>query len=123
MPRKPDPETKTQQAYVRGNTETENKKIKAAKEICARNKIDMRDVLLEGIDRFLKKHHWPPGNSQALLSVFGAVVTKECFSCHEMFPKPKLIPVEFISGLRREICPECLRKDEEGRRLVKKRLL
>lgn len=70
MPRKPDPETKDQQAYIRGKTEEEKKKIKAVKEICARNNLEVRDVLMAGINKFLRDHHWPPGNSQTLLSVY-----------------------------------------------------
>jgi len=70
VPRKPDPGTDEQQAYIRGKNEEEKKKIKAVKEICARNNIEVRDVLMIGIDKFLRDHHWPPGNSQTVLPVF-----------------------------------------------------
>lgn len=122
MPRKPDPETKEQQVYYRGKTEEEKKEIKAAKEIVARNsKLQMRTILKEAIKRFLREHHWPPGNSQTILGVFGAVATKECYLCHHKFPE--LVKVEFISGMQKEICVGCLRKDEKGRRLVRRTLL
>lgn len=71
MPRDPDPGTKAQQAYVVAKTEEEKELIKAAKQICARNKdLNMRTVLMQGIKKFLRDHHWPPGNSQTLLGVF-----------------------------------------------------
>lgn len=71
VPRNPDPNTKNQQAYVRGNTEEEKELIKAAKQICARNKdLNMRDVLMKGIKKFLRDHNWPPGNSQTMLASF-----------------------------------------------------
>lgn len=71
MPRKPNPGTKEQQAYIRGKTEEEKKKIKAVKEICARNEnLQVRDVILKGFDKFLKDHNWPPGDSQTVLEAF-----------------------------------------------------
>ena len=70
MPRRPDPGTKDQQAYVRAKTEEERKKIQAVKEICARNNLEVRKVLMDGIDKFLKDHHWPPGNSQTVLEAY-----------------------------------------------------
>jgi len=68
-PRKADPEAKTSQLVLVGKP-SEKEKIKAVREICYRNNLQIHDVLMEGVDAFLRKHHWPPGNSQTLLEVF-----------------------------------------------------
>lgn len=123
MPRRPDPNSKTAQIIFKANDETEEIKIRALKEICARNNIDIRDVFLPRVDSFLREHHWPPGSSQTLLVTYGGIIKALCTRCHRSYQDTELVPVEFISGMHGNICKECLRKDEEGPRLVKKRLL
>ena len=45
-------------------------KIRAFKELVARNGLQISDILFEKVDEFLREHNWPPGNSQTLMSVF-----------------------------------------------------
>lgn len=57
-------------------------KITAFKEICARNGIQISDVLFEKVEAFLKEHNWPPGNSQTLLGVFPQeAAAPKCYIC------------------------------------------
>lgn len=82
MPRSPDPKTKTQQAYLRAKNLDEQAKIKAVKEICARNgDLQVRDVILKGFEQFLKEHNWPPGNSQTVLVSFSEIETSHSVTC------------------------------------------
>lgn len=88
MTRPPDPEAKTCHLIFQAKTEEEKVKMKAFKEICKRNGIEMRKELLKGIDGFLKEHHWPPGNSQVLIREFlptpvGLVKPVRCHFCQE----------------------------------------
>ena len=121
MVRPPNPEAKSDRLVLTARN-GEREKIRAVKEICARNNITVRSVLMQyGVEHFLKLHNWPPGNSQTVLESFGSVKKRECYLCHEL--KPKLVKVEFISGLREQICPDCLRGDQEGKGLVRRTLL
>lgn len=122
MARPPNPNSKTLNLVLRGKP-GESEKIRAFKEICGRNrKLTISGVLMKyGVEYFLKLHNWPPGDSQSVLEAYGSERKRECYLCHEL--KPKLVKVEFISGLQRSICPECLREDEEGNHLVRKTLL
>lgn len=69
MPTTPKPDAKTKRLVLIPKPGQEIK-ITAFKEICARNSIQISDVLFEKVEEFLKKHNWPPGNSQTLLQVF-----------------------------------------------------
>lgn len=117
-PRKPDPQAKVVQLICRAHPGEETK-FRAFKEICRRNDIEYRTVLAEKVDQFLTEHNWPPGNSQTLLTVFGAKAKYACSRCGEKFSK--LQRVEFVSGLKAELCPGCL-EHEEARHVVKKRM-
>ena len=116
MPRNPNPKAKTPQIIIkpRANSPIEDEeKIRGAKEIVARNpELTMMNIL----DPFLKKHNWPPGNSQTLLETFGLELSLICFRCHKKFKH--LRRVEYISGVVGYSCEECLRKDRL-RRVVK----
>jgi len=117
----PDPESKTLRLVLEGES-GESEKIRAVKEICKRNDITIHDVLMKhGVDYFLKLHHWPPGNSQTVLETYGSEKKQECYLCHGMVTE--LVKVEFISGLKRSVCRVCLRKDQEGKGLVRRTLL
>jgi len=70
MTRQANPKSKTATIIVKANNEDEATRIRALKEICVRNNLEIRKVILAKIDRFLKEHHWPPGNSQTVLEVF-----------------------------------------------------
>lgn len=121
MVRPPNPQSKTLRLVLAAKN-GEGDKIRAVKEICARNRITISSVLMKyGVNYFLKLHHWPPGNSQTILETYGSETKRECYFCHEM--KTKLVRVEFISGLKRSVCPECLRVDQEGKGLVRRTLL
>ena len=109
MPRPPDPKSKGQQVYLKAKPGEETK-IRAFKEICARNSIRVRDVLMEKVDAFLREHNWPPGNSQTVLEVFIGDVQHKCYRCKGMFPT--LTEVEFISGLKAGLCGSCLEQEQ-----------
>lgn len=111
MPRNPNPDTKDQQAYIRAKTTEEKTKIKAAKEICARNpELNIRSVLLEGIEAFLKKHNWPPGNSQTVLPGFGKGPIANACGCGQ----PAEIRAFLKGGGERFLCRSC-RRAKPGR--------
>lgn len=91
-------------------------KIRGAKEIVARNPdLHMINIL----DPFLQKHHWPPGNSQTVLAAFGGELTLICFRCNKKFRRLK--KVEYISGVIGHSCNACIKEDREKR--VIKRVL
>ena len=121
MVRPPNPQSKTLNLILRGK-DGEADKIRAVKAICARNNITISSVLMRyGVDYFLKLHHWPPGNSQTVMESYSVQQKHACYLCHDL--QPNLVKVEFISGLQRSICPACLRKDQEGKGLVRRSLL
>ena len=113
MPRPPDPKSKFPQLIIKASNIEQEKKIRGAKEIVARNHLTMIDIL----EPFLKEHRWPPGNSQTLLERFGLELSLICFRCHKNFKH--LIRVEYISGAIGHSCKECLKKDQL-KRVVKK---
>lgn len=104
MPRPPNPNAKFIRIVMDGKPEEEGE-IKAFKEICARNGIKVRDVMMPAVRDFLRKHNWPPGNSQTVLEAFGAKKQMECWRCHEILPHLNL--VEFISGITKPVCKKC----------------
>lgn len=67
--RQPNPKSKTNRLVLTGRDE-ERDRINAFKELCARNHLNVRDVLMEKVDSFLRQHNWPPGNSQMVITVF-----------------------------------------------------
>lgn len=97
---------------IHAATPAEEEKIKAFKEIHARNTdLEIRATVMECVDRFLAKHNWPPGNSQTKLASFGAVKTLRCASytgCNREVPY--LNRTEYESGVIEDICDECLAK-------------
>jgi len=70
VPRSPDPNSKSERLVLSGKPE-QSTRIRAFKEIVARNpELTINKVLMEKVDEFLRKHNWPPGNSQTVLQVF-----------------------------------------------------
>jgi len=69
MPRPPNKDAKIPRLVLVAK-EGQEEKIKAFKEICARNEIHVSDILFEKVEAFLIKHNWPPGNSQTLIFNF-----------------------------------------------------
>lgn len=69
MPRPPDPNSKIVRVFLTAKPGEETK-VRAFKEICARNNKKVRDVLMEKVDAFLREHNYPPGNSQTLIEVY-----------------------------------------------------
>lgn len=114
MTRSPDPKSKTINIQIHGKP-GEAEKIRAFKEICARNGIEMRDVVLKAVDHFLREHHWPPGNSQTLLNE--EPPKKQCWRCKNMFLK--LTKVRFISGKEASTCAGCIQWAKEHNTFVK----
>lgn len=66
MVRPPDPKSKIVRVFLTAKP-GEEPKVRAFKEICARNGIKVRTVLMEKVDSFLREHNYPPGNSQTLI--------------------------------------------------------
>jgi hypothetical protein len=69
MPRKADYTAKTLRLTLCAKPGQEDK-IRAFKELAARNDLEISDILFEKVEEFLKEHNYPPGNSQTLLSRF-----------------------------------------------------
>lgn len=69
MPRPANSKSKTTRVTLIAKPNQEVR-VRAFKEICARNGISMSDILMEKVDAFLRAHNWPPGNSQTLMQVF-----------------------------------------------------
>lgn len=114
MTRSPDPKSKTINIQVHGKS-GEAEKIRAFKELHTRNGLKIRDTIMAAVDKFLKDHNWPPGNSQTLL--FADKPLKECWRCHKKFPH--LVKVRYISGKEASSCPACVERDRD-KRLIKK---
>lgn len=70
MTRHPDPKSKTTTVIVRANNEAEIQQIRAFKKLCVQDDLEIRKVILQKINDFLREHNWPPGNPQTLLEVF-----------------------------------------------------
>ena len=117
MPRNPNPKAKTPQIIIkpRANSPIEDEeKIRGAKEIVARNpELTMMNIL----DPFLKKHNWPPGNSQTLLETFGSELSLICVYCGK--GGFKTLRKVTTPGGTMSVCPSCY-KDLKFRRLIKK---
>ena len=114
MPRPPDPKSKIPQIIIKAKNVEQEKKVRGAKEIVARNHdLTMIDIL----DPFLKQHHWPPGNSQTLLETFGSELSLICVYCGKGGFK-SLRKVTTPGGTM-SVCPSCY-EDLKFRRLIKK---
>lgn len=105
MTRQADPKSKTATVIIKANTEDEDKQIRALKELCVRNNLEIRKVLMQKINDFLKEHNWPPGNSQTILPVFGVDSKKICGLCGK--EAEHLYDCLFISGLQKWVCKDC----------------
>lgn len=72
MPRLAKPDAKTLRLTLIPKPHQEIK-IRAFKELVARNELEISEVLFEKVEEFLKEHNWPPGNSQLPLTKFTRV--------------------------------------------------
>jgi len=118
--RKPDPNAKTNQLVIKSDDPLDVQKFQAVREIVARNSdLTIKKALMPGVDLFLRKHNWPPGNSQTVLNSFGAKVKKECPWCG--LAVDRLYKTEFISGLVTSICKGCL--DDQNEKTTVKRVV
>jgi len=96
---------------VHAKTPEEEEKIRAFKEIHARNQdLSIHDTIMEYIRHFLAKHNYPPGNSQTVLTAFVGQPVEKCFRCGNTFPA--LIRVQFVSGLRAGLCRKCFEAEK-----------
>jgi len=128
MPRSPDPKSKTCQIVIRATTIDETNKITALKEIVARNR-EMsinstfrygKPIKGEGIKMVewtLRKHNWPPGNSQTLLKSFGSELSLICVYCGK--GGFKTLRKVTTPGGEMSVCKSCY-EDLKFRRLIKK---
>ena len=114
MTRQPNPKSKTATLILRGNNEDEDTRIRALKEICVRNNLQIRKVLLDKINLFLREHNWPPGNSQTLLFQESL---KKCGKCKQEVKHLSL--VEYVSSSREWLCDNCV-KLQKKRSVFKK---
>lgn len=81
MPTTPKPDAKTKRLVLIPKSGQEIK-ITAFKEICARNGLEISNVLFEKVEQFLKEHNWPPGNSQTILGVYPKeAAAAKCHMC------------------------------------------
>ena len=107
MPRKPNPKSQTPRITICGKPHQEVQ-IRAAKEIAARNGIDLSDEMFNrGVLSFLRAHNWPPGNSQTVLPVFGVDGKKICGMEGCGKETDVLYHCLFISGLQAWVCKDC----------------
>lgn len=98
-------------------TDSEEKSVKAFKEIHGRNtELQIHSTIMEAVNRFLAKHNYPPGNSQTCL--FGET-KKKCGKCPREVKHLTL--VEYISGSQEWLCASCLRLQQK-RSVVKREL-
>ena len=113
MPRPPNPKSKFPQLIIKASNIEQEKKIRGAKEIVARNHLTMIDIL----EPFLKEHRWPPGNSQTLLETFGSKPTLICVYCGK--GGFKTLRKVMTPGGEMSVCKSCY-EDLKFRRLIKK---
>jgi len=119
MPRPPNSKV-GKSLTIHARTPIEEQKIKAFKELHARNPdLEIHQTIMEYIDNFLIKHNYPPGNSQTILETFIGDVHRKCFRCGNMFKT--LRKVKFISGKVASVCSVCY-DDYMNRTLIKKDL-
>jgi len=119
--RSPDPKSKVPQIIIRAKQGQvqEEIEVKAFKEICSRNGLNMREeIFTRAIRPFLKDHNWPPGNSQTLMEVY-TEPKKKLVCAHCKKEAPKLYEALFISGAKLKFCEGCY-QDAKRNKLVKK---
>jgi len=107
IPKPPNPKSKTLRLVLIPKNGQDDK-IRAFKEICARNNKEISDILFEKVEEFLRKHNWPPGNSQTIL------VPKQllkCGLCNECFKH--VWRVKYLSGKIIPSCKVCIEKKRE----------
>jgi len=104
MPTSPKPEAKTAQVCVKAKPGQEEF-IRAFKELCLRNRLEMQGELMELIKSWLKTHNWPPGNSQTALKSFGFKKSIKCSRCGGSFNN--VWRVETVGGVL-DLCKSCL---------------
>jgi len=103
MPRHPDPKSKTPRIVVLAKPEWEVE-MRAFKDLCARNGIEMAsEIYVRAIRPFLQEHHWPPGNSQTVLAAFSRKPKNalKCFVCRK---EAVDVLVSSRGGLRKPFC-------------------
>jgi len=86
--------------------------------ICAREGESVSAKIREYVARYVAIHS--KGNPQLQLTRFILGINSKCFRCEGMFPS--LLTVRFISGLKAQLCRDCLKRDIE-RGLIKKILI
>ena len=86
MPRKPKLNS-GKSLTIHAKTLSDEEKIRAFKELHARNfDLELNSTIMEAINTFLKKHNWPPGNSQTVMEVFcnpKRADAQQCSICEE----------------------------------------
>jgi len=87
------------------------------KKICFREEESMSQKVEKFCARYIAIHQ--KGNPQLRLEPFIGEIKKVCFRCEGQFRF--LNEVRFISGLKANVCNECMKEYKE-RKLVKKRL-
>ena len=108
MPRPPDHHSGRSLTF-HANTPAEEERLKAFKELHARNpELSIQKTMMESVDLFLAQHNYPPGNSQTLLAEYGAIHKLKCERCGEMFDH--LFRAKFVSGLVADYCKACLER-------------
>jgi len=68
--------------------------------------------MFEAVERFLRKHHWPPGNSQTVLKIYDGKKKKKRFCVHAEKERGN----QFYCGLQkywmlRSECVKCEKRE------------
>jgi len=85
------------------------------KKICSREDMKMSRKITGFVARYVAVHM--KGNPQLMLDPFIRETKGKCYKCRGLFPV--LIPVKFLSNLKRKVCKTCL-EEYQKRDLIKK---
>ena len=111
--RKTDPKTKTLRLVLVGK-EGQEEKIRAFRDIVARNNLCISTILFEKVENFLREHHWPPGNSQTIITSFSGE-PKVMQSCqHPNCSRQANHEVWAENGWHGFLCESCFARDREA---------
>ena len=92
---------------IHAKTPAEEEKIRAYKEIHARNEeLEIQTSVMAAIDKFLREHNWPPGNSQTVLAVYREVPSelRICQYCNEFREKTSWCKLKMVAMHKTASC-------------------
>jgi len=123
MPRTPNPSS-GKSLTIHAKTLSDEEKIRAYKEIHARNEdLKINASVMGHVDNFLKRHNWPPGNSQTLMSVFTEQKKIQQKCGREGCEESAIGKAEAKNGWQGFLCQRHYRQSRDARLLRKWRKL